>query len=121
MNELSAYGQKIKPVELIVLKPDSVKIGKQAVFKIVTSDPKYKLVNGIFDCELTERSVIDTSTYKIDSCIKGYIVQDDTLYIAFKPQQVGRKKFEESIIGISQDSDRVLRYHLGAFDYEVTE
>ncbi|MFT7033889.1 MAG: hypothetical protein ACJA2S_002398 [Cyclobacteriaceae bacterium] len=121
MNGVTAFGQRLESIDLKVLSPELILIGEQAVFKVVSSNPNYKLVNGLFDCDLTEHSVIDTTLFKVDSCVKGFVVKNDTLYVAFKPRTVRKKKFNEIIVGISRDKDGVFRYHMGTFEYEVVE
>ncbi|MGM0581376.1 MAG: hypothetical protein ACQETL_11890 [Bacteroidota bacterium] len=121
VNELTGEGEPMEAVNLKIIKPDSVKIKEEAIFRIVTTDPAFKIVNGIFDCDISNQSLIDTTSFKVDDCIKGFAVKNDTMYIAFKPQKIGTYDFWTEIVGISKGPQGLLRYHTGTFQYTVTE
>ncbi|WP_159579275.1 hypothetical protein [Marinoscillum sp. 108] len=121
LNELNIKGESIEPISLVVIKPDSIKVKEEAIFRIVTSNPNFKLVNGIFDCNISNESLIDTSNFKVDNCKKEFVVRNDTMFIALKPGKTGQFEFGTEIIGITKGIDGILRYHTTTFNYEVAE
>ena len=119
INDKSRSGEKLEPINLKVLRPDSIRLMEQVLFKVFIPNSNYKLVKGFFDCNISENSLIDTITYKVNNCSKEFLIQNDTLFIAFKPQNVGKQKFGHEIIGISKSIDGLFRYHKEVFEYEV--
>lgn len=98
---------------------DSVVQGEELIFKLTTSDKDYKIINAMFDCPVNDSSLVDTVKYKVDGCNKELMVKNDTILIAFKPNEIGQHQFSETVVGISKGKDNVLRYHTGTFDYTV--
>lgn len=121
INDKSRSGEKLEPINLKILRPDSIRLLEQALFKVFIPNNNHKLVKGFFDCNISENSLIDTITYKVNNCSKEFLIQNDRLFIAFKPQNVGKQKFGHEIIGISKSIDGLFRYHKGVFEYEVQE
>ena len=120
LNKQTVSGTPVS-IGLINQGADSVIQGEELILKITTSDKDYKIVNAMFDCPINDSSLVDTVTYKVDGCNKELLVKNDTILIAFKPNEVGRHQFSETIMGISKGKDNLLRYHTGTFNYTVVE
>jgi hypothetical protein len=119
MNTITKMGERIDPIVLQAVAPDTVQIGDEFSAKLFLSNSAYNIVDARFDCPLTDLSVADTSRRKIIGCTKGLLVDKDTIRIYFRVGgDYGLKQFDE-ITALSMDTNNIFRYHTGTFKYFV--
>lgn len=121
VNGRDIYGEKIEPINFIVLGPDTIKVKEEAIFRIASDNSNFKLVEGVFDCQVSETSLIDTTNHHVPNCKKGFIVKNDTMYIAFRPQLTGEFEYQPEIILITKDLKGVFRFHTFTFGFTVID
>lgn len=120
-NNINRYGELIEPAYLRTTAPDTVEPGQKTYAKVFLSNPHFRIVNAIFDCNVSNTSLVDTTTNRIIGCSKGLMLENDTVRIHFTAgEKPGSKKFEEIVI-LSKDNENVYRYHSGTFNYFVNK
>jgi hypothetical protein len=62
--------------------------------------------------------VVDTTTHKVSGCSKGLLVENDTIFIGFRPKELGVKQFPEITI-LTKDDEKVFRTLAYSFSYKV--
>ncbi|MDO1446337.1 hypothetical protein Q0590_08750 [Rhodocytophaga aerolata] len=121
LNDKDVGGNSIEEIKLVPHIPDSIILGRQAVFKLTTSNSKHKIVQAYFDCLIDTSSYIDTVSYNVEYCNKELALINDTVVIALKPQKTGDFVFPHTILAISKGNDGIFRFHTGTFGYKVID
>jgi hypothetical protein len=126
LNGLTRNGDKLDKFTVDRILTDSISTGEEFLAKIYLTDKNIKLVAAYFDCQTVDHATVDTvvntlNNYKrLDGCKKGLMVENDTIYIAFKPETPGKKTFEEITI-LTRDKEKIFRTQKYSFDYTVVE
>ena len=121
INSTDEYNNLINIPQLKVLGQDSVLLGEKVAFKLFLSHPSFQLKRAYFDCITDTSTVVDTTNFKIPSCTKELVVEDDTIKIYFRTGgETGFKQFHQ-ITAISVDSLGYIRSHNGSFGYYVID
>jgi hypothetical protein len=119
VNNLKKNGENLKSPDIEKVSRDSVNSGEELVVKIFLKDSYLKIVDAFVDCESVENAMVDTATYKVSGCSKGLVVQNDTIFIGFRPTEPGSQEFPEITI-LTKDSDKIFRTLKYSFLYKVT-
>jgi hypothetical protein len=119
VNDIKKNGDKILDLKVKVISPDTVKSGDPFLAKVFLSDSSFKIVKAVFDCPITQESLVDTSKIQIVGCHRGLMVVNDTVKIYFTVGvKTGLRDFPIVTI-LSVDNEKVYRYHQGTFTYYV--
>jgi len=120
LNNTSLEGEKIETPVITKISPDSISIGEELLVKVFIKDAKLNIAEAFVDCESVENPMVDTSTYKVSGCSVGLVVQNDTIFIGFRPTEIGVKKFPEITV-LTRDTSKVFRTFGYSFEYKVVE
>lgn len=118
MNDVERNGEKFIAPRILRLSKDSVLAGDEMLIKIFLERDNLKLVDAFLDCKPITSPTVDTMSYKISGCSKGLIVQNDTIFIGFRPTKSGVQKFSEITI-LTKDRERIFRTFKYSFEYKV--
>jgi hypothetical protein len=118
INKTDEFGNPIEEIKFVILGDDTIKLGKEALFKVALSDDRFKIVKGYFKCTCDENNYVDTVNYSIDNCLYKLRLSDDTLQMAFVPSRKGEAKFHD-IIPITKDRKGYLRASKVTLNYFV--
>jgi len=119
VNNLTKNGENLKSPDIGKVSKDSVSSGGELVVKIFLKDSDLKIVDAFVDCKSVENPTVDTATYKVSGCSKGLVVQNDTIFIGFRPTEPGSQEFPEITI-LTKDSEKIFRTLKYSFFYKVT-
>jgi hypothetical protein len=118
VNNLKRNGDSLAAIKIGSIGLDSIEVGKELLIKIFIESPDLKVVDAFIYCKPVSEPSVDTLTFKISGCSQGLIVQNDTVLIGFKPEQVGSYAFPE-ITMLTRDGERVYRTAKYTFNYNV--
>lgn len=120
LNNTSLEGERIETPVVGKISPDSISVGQELLVKIFIQEPKLHIADAFVNCQPIENPTVDTTTYKVSGCSTGLVVQNDTIYIGFRPMEIGMKKFPEITV-LTRDTSRVFRTFVCSFEYKVVD
>jgi len=120
VNDLNTDGSKAQIPKIGIISPDSIVAGDELVVKIFLKDSNLKIADAFVGCENVSAQAVDTTTYKVSGCSTGLVVQNDTIFIGFRPSKLGLNEFQEITI-LTRDNDMVFRTIKYSFTYRVVD
>jgi hypothetical protein len=120
VNDVNRDGSKLLAPKVGINSPDSIVAGDELVAKIFLKDSNLEIADAFVGCENVSAQVVDTTTYKVSGCSTGLVVQNDTIFIGFRPSKLGLNEFQEITI-LTRDNERVFRIIKYSFTYRVVD
>jgi hypothetical protein len=114
----SCVGSKKDSVNLLVSNIKTVNIGEELTVEIYLDNPDWKINKAYFDCEINQE--LDEINKSITGCDKELFLENDTIFIGFRPTVTGRKKFSPITV-LAENKLRELKILNTSFEYEVVE
>ena len=111
VNKVGYFGEPLDTLGFIVVKDSISFINEEILVKIASSSQNYPIKTALLNYAISENSLIDTTTYKVDENIIHYHVQDDTIHIHMTHTLEATIKFREPIIPITRGPQGVFRFH----------
>jgi len=114
----SCVRSKEDSVNLLVSNIEPVKIGEEITIEIYFDNSNWKIIKAYFDCE--NDIDINKTNKSITGCEKELFLENDTIFIGFRPTIAGRKKF--SLITVLAENElRELKILNTSFEYQVVD
>jgi hypothetical protein len=120
VNNIKRDGTPLDEPRIERIAPDSLSVGGEFIAKIFLAETDLVIADAFVDCDNVIKASVDTVTYKVSGCKTGLMVKDDTIWIGFKPTNVGLKTFSTITI-LTKDKERVFRTMEYTFDYNVVK
>ena len=114
----SCAGSKEDSVNLIVSNIKTVNIGEELTVEIYLDNSDWEIIQAYFDCE--NNLELDEINKSITGCDKELFLENDTIFIGFRPTLTGRKKFSPITV-LAENKLRELKILNTSFEYEVVE
>jgi hypothetical protein len=114
----SCAGSKEDSVSLIVSNIKTVNIGEELTVEIYLDNSDWEIIQAYFDCE--NNLDINEIKKRINGCDKELFLENDTIFIGFRPTVTGRKKFSPITV-LAENELRELKILNTSFEYEVVE
>lgn len=100
LNGLTRFGDSLANPKVGIEIPDSVIVGDELVATIFLEDEGFDLISAYVDCKDLTKAIVDTVSHPTGGglaewCEMELMVQNDTLYIGFRPTQPGIKPLQE--------------------------
>ena len=111
VNEVGYFGEPLDTLGFVIVKDSISFTNEEAVVKIASASQNYPIKTALLNYPLSENSLIDTTTFKVDENIISYHVEDDTIHIHMTHTLEASIKFHEPIIPITRGPHGVFRYH----------
>jgi hypothetical protein len=120
VNDVDREGGNFVAPEISKLSQDSVVFGEELVVKIFLDREDLHVLEAFVDCQTVPNPAVDTTTYSVTGCSNRLIVQNDTIFIGFRPPEPGIKKFPAITI-LTRDREKIFRTFTYSFDYKVVK
>jgi hypothetical protein len=114
----SCVGSKNDSVNLLVSNIKPVNIGEELTVEIYLDNSDWEIIKAYFDCENNQE--LDVINKSITGCDKELFLENDTIFIGFRPTVTGRKKFSPITV-LAENKIRELKILNTSFEYEVME
>lgn len=116
VNLTNEFGEPLDSVWVIRTGEDTVKSGETANFRMRLSSDKYQILDAYFNCKVNSKTLIDTTTFKIQNCTERVPIREGMVIIQFTAGVPGLHGFPDLVL-TSRDESHVFRYHEVSFDY----
>jgi hypothetical protein len=121
LNETDETGHRISRPKVRMIAPDSIVVGEVYSTRIFLTDTDEDFIVAFTDCNMVDTLSIDTTTFQIGGvCRSKLFAQDDTVFVAFRPQSPGINTFQTIKI-VTRDKYRIFRTIDYSFDYKVVD
>jgi hypothetical protein len=118
MNGIARNGDQLITPRILEISRDSILVGDELLVKVFLENKDFKLVKAFIDCDSIAEAAVDTTTYKLSGCSRTLLVQNDTVFIGFRPMNPGLQKIS-GITVLTRDKERIFRTFRHSFDYTV--
>jgi hypothetical protein len=118
LNSIQKNGDKLAKPEVKKITPDSVLVGDQFLAKIFFQGDDLNIIDAYADCDTVDNPMVDTVTHKLTGCSRKLVVERDTIFIEFRPTQLGTRTFSPLTI-LTKGRDKIYRTYNYTFNYRV--